>query len=108
MIPLRTCYWEWDVRAKNSRGCWVGMCTVASARGSFKPRKWKKSGVSIDRGPRTEQVQEEEEEPTREAKKKVGEPRTTASTKMPGKSVSKEEASEERAGEVGPRRSLCL
>lgn len=51
--------------ARHSRGYWVGMCTVASGR-----RKWKRSGVRIDRGPRTEQVQEEEEETTGEAKKR--------------------------------------
>lgn len=37
-------------------------------------------------------------------KKKVGEPGTTVFWNSPGKSVSKEEASEERAGEV----RLCL
>lgn len=60
--------------------------------------------MSIERGPKTEQVQEEEEETTREAKKKVGEPGTTASWNVLGKSTSKEEASEERAGEVKPEK----
>lgn len=40
----------------------------------------------------------------RGGQKKVGEPGTTAFWNSPGKSVSKEEASEERAGEV----RLCL
>ena len=73
MIFLRTCCLGMDVGARHPKGTWVGMCIVASTRrGYFKLRKWKRSQVRIDGGPRAEQVRGEEEETTSETKKKVG------------------------------------
>lgn len=76
-VPLECCMWmlpsELDVGARHPRKSWAGALYCGAGRRSFKQESERDhKEVSIDRSPRVEQGQGEEEETTAVAKKWVG------------------------------------